>query len=154
MSTWQALDKAPKFECAHSLIVKNPQSSIYCIGDGDIIYEYCNKESAWNKIYTANKLSRSFVESVVQAASVDVINNKIYVVNGIGSMAILDMTQKETMRWEIIELLMDVNDGSQGIMIKNEFHTIGGYHYNVGEHAVYNHKTKNFNPRLKIIICF
>ena len=86
---------------------------------------------------------------MIHAASLDVINNKIYFLNETGSMAILDMKQKEKMRWKIIKDLINVGDGAQGIMIKNEFHVIGGfYDYHIhskSKHVIYNDKTTNLD---------
>ena len=83
----------------------------------------------------------------MQAAAIDSDQNKIYISNHKGSMAILELNDvNEKAEWKIINDSMKIGKGSQGIMINNEFHAIGGLYWvdNKSIHAVYDDNERKY----------
>ena len=147
MANWKELAKLPCNGCSYSVILKNTPNSILAILDSGMVLTYCDRTDTWNELQITNQLPDHFFDlSKVHAVSVDSINHRIYFLQSQGMMAMLQMKENQPIRWKIIKNLVEVGDGSQGLMINNEFHAIGGRTYlnenNKSKHVIYNDVTK------------
>ena len=154
MAGWQALQKLPHNDpLGYCLILKHSQSSICTILDRGIMFKYNNEDNLWSKLNISNKLPPGFLQHCwVHSACIDSDDDKVYFLNINGSMAILKLKANETMRWNVINNLIKIGNGSQGIMIENQFHAIGGLKYQFNSnnntkarHVIYNDETQKLD---------
>ena len=165
MATWKQLSPAP---CTNDsvIITGNHKNKIYIVNKEGKVLKYSTESDKWKEICRTKKIKKGSItmNSAIQAASMDFINNIIYILRANGSMAFLEVQDGGTSEWKIRNNLLStqIGIGSQGLMIGNKFHAIGGYPPmawhgdNPCMHVVYNPDTQKmdilheFDPSISI----
>ena len=151
MATWQTLRIFPEGDTHNRYIIikHEQQNAIYGIQESGKIFKYSHHQNAWNKkCHICNKLPTNFFnESRVQAAGIDPVHNRIYILNAKGTMATLEMRNNDSkIQWKIMEDFIEIGYGAQGIMNKDEFHAIGGWAMDdISKHVMYDNNEEKLN---------
>ena len=105
-SNWISLATPPKYTSAFLLDKK--RNSLYVIGKTGL-FKYCQNSNEWNKHTTINELPNSFFVDSYCTAAINTQTTTLYVYNGQGSMAMLQLPDNKTNdndksknKWQII----------------------------------------------------
>lgn len=138
MASWQTLKQSL---CANPsfLVTNNDKNGIYIVKSKGVVLKYSYETDEWNEQNTMNQLSDYFVKRI-EAVGVNSKHDKLYILNRNGSIKTLIKEQNdEKFKWKSGTNSMGMAVGSQGIMIKDVFHVIGGV--NLTENPI---KSKHF----------
>ena len=125
-SDWEALTNIPNGSEAFVCCVDQKRNILYVIHEMHGVLKYSNEFGTWNRCNTLNNLPEQFITSCYCTAVVDSKQNKIYLVNEQGSLAILEMKDTLRTKWKILQNVAATGNGPQAAMINNELHVIGG----------------------------
>ena len=112
-----------------SVLYDTKRNIFYVINEKQELFHYSFTTNAWIKHTITSTIDASFDGIRYHAMALDEDQNKIYIHHGVNdSIAILSLNDKNKYKLETITGLDDIchGDGSKGIMINGEFHSIGG----------------------------
>eukprot|EP01084_Bolivina_argentea_P136681 240712_1 len=144
---WQVMVAVPNTdERGFKILNGINRSHFIVIAKNKGLYRYDFDNNSWNKYKFITELPKYFEYYVynAMAAVLDINTKTLYILNGRGLMAYLQVTDNQTNSWNITKLSQfHQGSSSQCVMIKNEVHLIGGFSNN--KHLKYNVELNQFN---------
>ena len=152
MATWQRLCGTICHETddqEYYIVIFNEVTQTIFVLNPIGLYQYEFNTDSWKRhCVCSNALTDDFFRDDLNTMMQDhpaVINpntNTLYFLNYIGMMAILKINIDIKSKWITKDKMINTNFGSQGIIINDKYHIIGGY--DNSKHLCYNVETNQF----------
>ena len=138
MTTWKTLTPPPNYRVSYL----QTDNSLFAVNHKTAL-KYSSNTDSWDSCATLTshqQLHASYNGSIYNPSAIDVQNKIIYILYTDSKQMAINHEGK----WKIINNVQDLGFGAQAIMIRDEFHVIGGMRNKGYKHLKWNKIEKKF----------